>query len=348
MAEIRFSQWHQPVPAGRGSIADAALKAGVPLPHACLAGECGRCKCKLDHGMIEHDPHAPEALSNHERAAGLVLACRARARSDVTLTWLGAAAPVVHPPRRVKGRVTVVEALTHDITRLSIRPASPLAFSAGQFARLGFPGLPPRAYSMANAPGADELEFHVRHVPGGRVSGFVAERLRPGQAVAIEGPLGEAHLREQGRETTVLVGGGSGLAPALSILRALLARPARGPVHLYHGVRDEADLYELDWLLEVARAGCIAYHPVLSQPSTPTGRRTGFAHQAVGQDFASLAEAEIYICGPPPMVEAMGRLALERGAAEAAIHADPFHAAPPESGSRGLVGRLLGLVGRRA
>jgi NAD(P)H-flavin reductase/ferredoxin len=348
MAEIRFSQWTQPVPAGRGSIADAALKAGVPLPHSCLAGECGRCKCKLDHGMVEHDPHAPEALSDHERATGLVLACRARPRSDVALTWLGVAAPEAHPLRRIKGTVTTLAALTHDITRVRIRPASPLPFAAGQFARLGFPGQPVRAYSMANAPGAAELEFHIRRVPGGRVSCYVAEQLRVGQALSIEGPLGDAHLRESDQGSTVLVGGGSGLAPALSILRAMLARKTPGAIHLYHGVRDEADLYEQAWLGELAAAGCIAYHPVLSQPAASTARRTGFAHQAVGQDFASLAEAELYVCGPPPMVEAMRRLALEQGAAEDAIHADPFHAAPPEPTKKGLVGRLLGLVGRRA
>lgn len=348
MAEIRFSQWQASVPAGRGSIADAALKAGVPLPHACLAGECGRCKCKLDRGMVEHDPHAPEALAAHERAAGLVLACRARPRGDVALTWLGAAAPAVHPPRRVKGRVTGIEALTHDITRLRIRPARPLPFSAGQFARLGFPGQPPRAYSMANAPGADELEFHIRRVPGGRVSGFVSERLRPGQAVSIEGPLGDASLREPHRETTVLVGGGSGLAPALSILRTLLTRTTPGAIHLYHGVRSEADLYETAWLAGLAQAGRIAYHPVLSRPIAPTAQRTGFVHQAVGHDFASLAQAEVYACGPPPMVEAMRCLALERGAAHEAVHADPFHDAPPEAPVKGLVSRLLGLVRRRA
>jgi len=348
MAEIRFSQWHRPLPAGRGSIADAALKAGVPLPHACLAGECGRCKCKLDHGIVEHDPHAPEALSDQERAAGLVLACRARPRSDIALTWLGATTPVAHPPRRVRGRVMAIEALTHDITRLRVRPASPLPFSAGQFARLGFPGQPARAYSMANAPGTDELEFHIRRVPGGRVSGFVATELKLGQPISIEGPLGEAHLRESERRITVLVGGGSGLAPVLSILRALLARPAPGEIHVYHGVRDEADLYETNSLAELARTGHIAYHPILSEPGASTARRTGFAHLAVGQDFASLAEAELYVCGPPPMVEATRRLALERGATEEAVHADAFHAAPPEAPHTGLVGRLLGLVRRRA
>lgn len=347
MAEIRIAQWPEAVAAGRGSILEAALKAGVPFPHACRAGECGQCKCRLVHGMLEHDPCAPEALSDEERAQGLLLACRARPRGDVEVAWLAAASAPALPLRKYRGEVAALERLTHDIVRLRVRTAgTPMHYYPGQFARLSFAGLPARAYSMAGAPGTAELEFHVREVPGGQVSGHVARRLAVGDPLRLEGPFGQAHLQPVSTGKIVLAAGGSGLAPVLSILRGLLAREAAGEIHLYHGVRDRCDLYEREWLEELAAAGRIAYRPVLSQPAAPSELATGFVHQAVAQDFADLAGAEIYVCGPPPMVEAVRRLARERGAAEERVHADAFHAAP--AAAPGVLGRLVEMFRRRA
>lgn len=349
MAEIRVSQWPEALPAGRGSILDAALKAGVPFPHACRAGECGQCKCRLVHGMIEHDPHAPEALSEDERAKGLILACRARPTGDVEVAWLAAARTTALPVRRCRGKVVALDSATHDITRLRVRlDGDPLIFHPGQFARLSFAGLPARAYSMAGLSAAPELEFHIRQVPGGQVSGHVASHLKVGDLLRFEGPFGHAHLQPGQPESTVLLAGGSGLAPILSILRALLsdAPEARTGIHLYHGVRDEQDLYETEWLNALHAAGRISYRPVLSQPTTQTSLATGFVHQVLGREFSSLAGAEIYVCGPPPMVEAVQRLARERGCGDDRIHADAFHAAPPES--RSVFSRFANLLRRRA
>lgn len=81
-------------------------------------------------------------------------------------------------------------------------------------------------------------------------------------------------------------------------------------------------------------------------PAVPTALQTGFVHQALGQDFASLAAAEIYVYGPPPMVESVKKLAQERGAAAEHIHADASHAAPPEPVR--MVDQLLVFFRRRA
>lgn len=345
MAEIHITGRPDAVPAARGSILDAALKAGVPFPHACRAGECGRCKCRLVHGAVTHDPWAPEALSAEERAQGLILACRARPQGDVEVAWLDEPAGPLPPMRSVRGVVTEVAPATHDIVRLQVRVEDdPVDFIPGQFARLAFPGLPPRAYSMANLPGAEVLEFHVRRVPGGRVSSHVAEAVRAGDRIRLEGPCGAAGLRPTARSRALLVAGGSGLAPVLSILRALLARDDGRAIHLYHGVRDEPDLYETPWLEGLAAAGRITYQPVLSGAVLPTARRRGLVHQAVGEDFASLADADIYVCGPPPMVDSVRATALGRGAQADAIQADAFHAAPAEA-RPGLLGRLFGWRG---
>ena len=346
-ALIHIDQWPEPVPAGRGTILDAALKAGVPFPHACRAGECGQCKCRLVRGEIEHDACSPEALTSEERSGGLMLACRARARGDVEVTWLAPTAPSRPPQRRHHAEVLDLSPATHDIVKLRLRlEGTPMAFQPGQFAYLSFGGLPSRAYSMANRSGASELEFHIRKVAGGQVSNHVATTVRAGDQVVVDGPCGQAHLQPDATGPAILVAGGSGLAPNISILRTLLAGDSARPIHLYHGVRDERDLYETEWLQALANERRIVYRPVLSQPAAATPHATGLVHSALERDFRSFADSCVHVCGPPPMVDAVQRLARTRGACASRIHADAFHAAP--AAPRGILARLRQLLPHRA
>lgn len=327
--QIRIRQWPTPVSAGRASILDAALAAGVPFPHGCRSGECGQCKCRVLAGAVEYEKgYAAAALSAEERAAGLILACRSRVRGDVELAWLS---EVVFPVRRARARVTALERVAHDVSRLRLAlDGEPLAFAAGQYARLRFGGGPARPYSMANVPGAAELEFHIRHLPGGAASSYVAERLAPGDKVRLEGPFGTSHLREAHAGPLLAVAGGTGLAPVLAIVRTALARDPARAVRLYWGVRDERDVYaeaELRTLAE--RYPGLRVEIVLSAPSGPGTRRVGYVHQALAADVDDFRDAKLYVCGPPPMVQAVGELARTRGLAADDLHSDPFPPAPP-------------------
>lgn len=332
MPLIHLQQWPDPVPVKRGSILDAALGAGVPYPHSCRAGECGACKTQLHSGEVKLDPCAPEALSEQERASGLILACRARPQTDVRIEWLSkSAAPAVCPLRKVLAEVTALEQATHDIVRVHIAlRGEPLQFAAGQYARLCFAGLPPRPYSMANRPGNPLLEFHVRRVPNGKISNFVADELQPGDVLRFEGPFGSAHLQAGRDRPLLLVAGGSGLAPMLSILRAaVLAAPQQ--IHLYHGVRSMADLYDTDVIDVHAAVARVRRVAVLSAAAAERRCRAGFVHEAVAADFDSLEGHDIYVAGPPPMVDAVKRAVIERGAQPEHVSADPFYWANEQS-----------------
>lgn len=339
MAELHMEQWPAPVPAGRGSVLDAALDAGVPFPHGCMSGECGQCKCQLLAGQVERLSASPDALSAADVVAGRFLACRSRARGDVSLRWL-AATPAV-AVQKLDARVSRVELTAHDVLVLRLRPARPLPFVPGQFARLSFAGLPARSYSMAGQPTDAELEFHVRVLPQGRVSAQLAQRLKPGDRVHVEGPFGDAHWRDAGDAPLVLLAGGTGLAPMLSVLGAALAAGhAPGRIHLYHGVREARDLYAGARLRQQADAQGFRFCPLLAADDE-------LPHRALARDFASLADAHVYVAGPPPMVDAVREAALARGADPARVYADAFHPAPPESerGWRAWLSRLVG--GRR-
>src|SRR5262249_43942679 len=148
-------QHDAPVAVSEGeTILEAALQQGVPYPHGCRSGNCGACKSRLESGEVDLAAYSEFALSEEERAEGLILACRAMPWSDAVVSWLESDEVVLHPERRLACRVVGLEAMTHDIMglRLAIESGGPFTFSAGQYASLRFGDFPSRDYSMANRP----------------------------------------------------------------------------------------------------------------------------------------------------------------------------------------------------
>lgn len=325
---VLIHDWPEPITVEPGeTLLAAALAHGVPYPHGCQAGACGACKTRIVRGAVALQPFSDDALSSDEQARNLTLACCAVPTENLEVAWLEGDAPV-HPRQRLACRVVEISAATHDITRLRLAVASGerFAFSAGQFARLTFPGLPPRDYSMANRPDEPVLEFHIRRIADGAVSSHVATRLAVGAEVMVEGPYGVSYLRPAHPGPIVAIGGGSGMAPITAIVRTALALGGRQDIHLYCGVRDERDVYdEALWRTLAARHAALTFTPVLSHARGPTGRRTGWVHEAVAADLPTLEAAKVYVAGPPPLVEAARAMAVDRGARRENIHADAFY-----------------------
>lgn len=242
------------------------------------------------------------------------------------------------PLRRLATRVVEIVDATHDIRILHLAPVDgpPLAFRAGQYARLAFADLPPRDYSMASRPGDALLEFHIRNVGDG-ASGYVAQRLSVGDSVGVEGPLGEACLLGDHTGPIIAIAGGSGLAPMLSIVETALALPGGRAVQLYFGARDERDIY-LETRLRALEAAHAAFRfvPVLSDPSAPSARRLGLVGDAVAADFGGFDGAKAYLAGPPAMVESAIEMLRARGMPGADIHADPFYSDEDNRRRQGL------------
>jgi len=318
----------EPVPVEAGdTILASLLRAGVPFPFSCQAGNCGTCKCELVSGDVLELEHSEHALAPEERAKGIVLACRTQVWDDTVVRRIDAEELVLHPSRVMRCRVLALADLTHDIkgVRFAIEAGGPFIFSAGQYAQLEFaPGLS-RHYSMANTPPEAELAFHIRHMPAGRTSAYVATQLKVGDKVKVSGPLGVAYLRESHAGPALLVAGGSGLAPVQSILCTMLERGHAARVTLYFGVRSERDLYHEALLKDLAaRHPNFSYQVVLSEQKGAPGRRYGLVHQVIElpQDAAGVMA---YLAGPPVMVEAATALLGSRGLAPRQIHADAFY-----------------------
>ena len=316
------------VPTGT-TILQAALDAGIGYPFGCQSGNCGACKSHLVRGEVAMAGYSEFALSDDEKARGLILACRAMPRADGEVAWLEEDDLIAHPRRLLDCRVVGVDDATHDIRRVRLEIASggPFDFSAGQFASVTFEGCPPRDYSMANVPGDPALEFHVRRTEGGATSIQVFERLRLGDPVRVEGPFGTSYLRESHRGPILAIAGGSGMAPIKSVVERALQRALPQHIHFYFGVRSQRDLYLHDHFAALAeRHENLHFTPVLSE-GDGSPLRHGLVHEAVAADFDELDGCKGYVAGPPVMVEAATRLLEQRGMRRVDIHADAFYTA---------------------
>ncbi len=337
---VKVRQFDRPFHVTTGdSILASALAGDLPYPHGCRSGNCGACKSELLAGDIEMSPYSEFALADEERNRGIILACRAVPWSDCEIALLDADETRAHASRNLTCRVVGVDAATHDIkvVRLKIEDGGPFESSPGQYASVTFPGLPARDYSMASLPGGDELESHIRLIPGGAVTPYVQHELRTGDRVRVQGPLGTSYLRNGHAGPIITLAGGSGLGPIKSIIDSALASTLPQEIHLYFGVRDERDLYLEDYFEGLtARHPNFRFIPVLSEPSVDTKRRTGFLHDVVRMDFTDLDGCKDYLAGPPPMVEAATGVLTMLGMRRQDCYADAFYTKADKAAGKGL------------
>ena len=347
MPSLTVDGVHFPAETG-DTFLEAMQRGGSITGLSCYAGDCAACKCEYVSGDIVELEDAARALSAAERARNIVLGCRATVVGDVVIRSIHDAERVFHPVRAILTRVCGVDALTHDIKRfrLAVDGDAPLRFSAGQYARVTFaPGVH-REYSMANPPHDPVLEFHVRRTANGLASNHVWHTLGVGDRVQVEGPLGTCYLRERHGGPILLAGGGSGMAPMLSILESALHLGMTQPIRLYFGVREQRDLYAIDRLHHLtATHANFRYDIALSGPQEATGPdhpgphggsgpdhagsrsiyRTGMLHEVIAADWDRLSFGKSYLAGPPVMVEAVAALLRSRGVALRDIHADAYY-----------------------
>ena len=292
------------------TILDAARKAGYELPYSCRTGICGSCKGRVASGTVEITGTS-EAMSTEERDAGYTLFCQARPTSDVEIGARSITRLDPNAHQTIDAKIYKLSRVASDVTALQLRfPAGKrIRFKAGQYLQVLLEDGSRRSYSMANPPHQnDGVQLHIRHLPGGRFSGYLESTAAAGDIVRLEMPFGDFYLRENAGKPLVFVASGTGFAPIKSILEDMFKRGApQRPVSLYWGARRKADLYQTELPEKWARQyPDFRFIPVLSEEVDGTSR-TGFVHRAVVEDFPSLEGHEVYACGVPAMITAARR-----------------------------------------
>jgi ferredoxin-NAD(P)+ reductase (naphthalene dioxygenase ferredoxin-specific) len=307
------------------NLLDALRAHLIPISYSCMAGRCGTCSCRLVAGRAV--TLGAEESRSPVTAGQTVLACQTTLVEDCVIDIPEPDEVVVHPAKIIKGSVVGLDDLTHDIKRLRVALAKPLEFSPGQYATLQFTPRHIRPYSMAVTQHAAEVEFHIRLVPDGRVTSYIASELKAGDTVRVSGPLGTAYLRRKFAGPLLCIAGGSGLAPILSILRGMVDEGMSNPVHLYFGVRTAADVYGLEWLTQLQKQhAALKLHVVVASGDAGNGYRSGVVTQAVADDWPQLHGFRAYLAGAPMMVDAASILLRQRGVEPGHIYADAFYA----------------------
>jgi ferredoxin-NAD(P)+ reductase (naphthalene dioxygenase ferredoxin-specific) len=326
MMELIVQPLGQSVPVNAGDNLLAVLRENnIPISYSCTAGRCGTCRCKVLEGRVLES--GQEAKITNPNEGRYVLACMSTLNESCVIEVPEPDEIVTHPARIVKAEVVAIEDATHDIKRIVMRCSKPLSFSPGQYAMLQFTPQHIRPYSMACLDTDGHLEFHVRLVPDGRVTGYIRDSLKVGDSVRVSGPMGTAYLRRKHEGPMLCIAGGTGLAPVLSILRGALAAGMQNEMHVYFGVRSPADIYCADQLAAMAEQ-----HPNLHvQTIVATGgrdgvHRRGLVTDAVAEDLPNLDGWRAYLCGAPPMVDAATLLLRRRGIQPEHVYADAFYA----------------------
>lgn len=316
------------------SVLDAAFRHGFNLVYGCREGQCSACKAYLLEGEVVLKPYSTFALSESEESHGYTLMCRAMPEEDLVVELLHFDPDnyrLENPIRDGRGVVTEVEALTRDIRRLVLDVVEPADFSfvPGQYVDVWIPDSDARrSFSMANVPGDGRIELIVKRYPGGRFSGLLDGAISPGDELGFTGPYGAFHLRNSARPI-LMVAGGSGMAPILSLMRTLAANRSDRPVRFFYGARTERDLFYVDLIEELGRSlPDFEFTPVLSEQNDfSLGIGDRFVHEAADEflESGAMTDPEIYMCGPPPMIDAMLDLATDKhGIDDDRIYHDKF------------------------
>ena len=319
---------------------EALERQGRNIPVSCRAGSCHSCLLQALDGSP--GPDSQLGLRDTMRAAGYFLACRCRPDGDLTIGYPGGD---VSTPARISS----VNRLGHRTLDVRLTPERRFDYRPGQFVTLLRDDLLARSYSLASLPSDGELRLHVRHHPGGAMSGWLAERATPGERVTIQGPYGNCfYLPGRPEQPMLLAGTGTGLAPLYGILRDALSHGHTGPIRLVHGALDSRGLYLVDELSALAGdVSGVEYHRCVLR-ATPdatdmvgtaapvnTPCTAGTVDRAAGIHVGDLVEVvarlvprpagyRVFLCGDPEVTHGLRRALFVNGASNRDIYLDAF------------------------
>ncbi len=243
----------------------------------------------------------------------------------------------------------VMEDGAKDICSFHLAPLEPLVlptFLPGQFLtfRLEVPSLNgagnesiTRCYSLSDAPQANRYRVSIKRAPSpdgsqhptGRSSNYFHDQVQVGSLLQVRAPSGHFHI-DHSDAPVVLIGGGIGVTPMLSMLNwVLMAQPER-EVWLFYGVRHGQELMTQPHLSALAALHANFHlHICLSQPGNDDELGQNYHHQGrinidLLRHLLPLKPYHFYLCGPTPLLQSLVPALEDWGVPDARIHFEAF------------------------
>lgn len=311
------------------TVADAAYRQGINIPLDCRDGACGTCKCHAESGNYEMGDYIEDALTEEEASLGYTLTCQMYPKSDCVVSIPASSEVCKIKQTAISTRIREVRQLSDSTFSLIVEgdALDKLHFLPGQYANLQVPGTDQhRAYSFSSMPTEGAVSFLIRNVPNGMMSGYLKNTAAPGAELALAGPLGSFYLREIARPVLMLAGG-TGLAPFLAMLdKVIAAGGSPFPIHLIYGVNTDADVVEIDRLEAAAKALPNFTYTVVVVDEASSYPCKGYVTAHMDPANLNDGDVDVYLCGPPPMVEAVAHFLREKNVQTASFHYEKFAA----------------------
>jgi len=306
---------------GRDTLLEAAMRAGISLNYGCSGGNCGLCKAKVVSGEVKKTRHHDFPLSEAEKEQGVVLMCSNTAVSDLTLEASVTGGVQDIPFQQIAATVKTHTALTDEILLLHLQtPRSQrLRFLAGQSVTLRVGQSFTAELPIASCPCDDRnLLFHVRRRAGNLFSDYVFERMKNGEVVEVEGPMGEFILHEKTERPVYFLAFDGGFAPIKSLVEHAMSLEI-SDIHLHWVASDPTQLY----LSNVGRAWSDALdnfhyseHTIAFDLRAPSVKHESqlLQHlQEMNDADLSMRLADVYLAGPEAAVVVAEKFFLNLG-----------------------------------
>ncbi len=310
------------------TVEQAARRQGVRLLTDCREGACGTCKARCLRGDYWLNDYSRDALSDADLESGFVLTCQMCVRSPSVIEFdYPLSDTTAKPAAPFPALVRSVERVSDTVVQLTLESAGGrVSFLPGQYADLAVPDCSAtRAYSFANQPNSEELIFYIRLIEGGAMGEYLLRRAQPRDSLTLHGPFGRFFLRAVTRPM-LMIAGGTGLAPMLSMLRQLAAsaeRPAQ--MLLVYGANRPSDLFGLDELTRLQESlGCLRVVVCVRSSDSQWNGPVGLVSDVAAAQDVDFGSADVYLCGPPLMIEHAEGLLTARGAVRGRLFAERF------------------------
>ncbi|MCW8987200.1 MAG: 2Fe-2S iron-sulfur cluster-binding protein [Gammaproteobacteria bacterium] len=222
------------------------------------------------------------------------------------------------------------------------------AFKPGQFLTFKLPTRDPdtnelkfvvRCYSLSDAPHPDHYRISIKRIPApadqpgvapGVASGFFHDHVQEGSRLLVKAPSGHFHLMEEEPLPIVLIGGGIGITPMLSILNTVLETGIKREIWLYYGVCNGAEHIMKEYLQILAHThDNFHLHVCYSEPNENDVEGVDYQHKGrvnipLLRATLKLMRYQFYVCGPKPMMESLVPGLQDWGVASEDIYYESF------------------------